>query len=388
MFRIEMLPAAHGDCIWITYGAAEDPKRILIDGGTRFTYKYLRAKILELPADQRHFELLIVTHIDGDHIEGVIRLLQDFSLGATFGEIWFNGQPQLDQLPDPAPTILGPEQGEYLSALIQTLEENQGVPLWNTSFQRKAVMVAAGEPLPFHEFAGMKLTVVSPGLDQLFKLKDEWDSVMADAKFDTGDVASALEALAERKDLAAPTVLGGSDEGEEETEEEPEPEANAGVEIPTVLGESDGDFGGDTSEANGSSIAVIVEFDDARVLLSGDAFAPVLESGLKQFMAERGLPHVDLDMFKIPHHGSVGNVSAELLALMKCRRYMISTNGAVFHHPHDRSIDLILSEHRHRAKPQLIFNYHSTRNHKWSDRALMKSARYEAIYPMGIDLDL
>ena len=33
MFTIEMLPAAHGDCLWIEYGSGQEVRRILIDGG-------------------------------------------------------------------------------------------------------------------------------------------------------------------------------------------------------------------------------------------------------------------------------------------------------------------------------------------------------------------
>ena len=35
MLRIEMLPAAHGDCLWIEYGSGTNVHRILIDGGYR-----------------------------------------------------------------------------------------------------------------------------------------------------------------------------------------------------------------------------------------------------------------------------------------------------------------------------------------------------------------
>ena len=77
MFRIEMLPAAHGDCLWIEYGSGSAVHRILIDGGPAHAYPALRQRILHLPAGERRFDLLVITHIDADHIEGVIRLLLD-----------------------------------------------------------------------------------------------------------------------------------------------------------------------------------------------------------------------------------------------------------------------------------------------------------------------
>ena len=53
MFRIDMLPAGHGDCLWIEYGSKEESKRILIDGGTTGTYKRLKTRFENLPENDR-----------------------------------------------------------------------------------------------------------------------------------------------------------------------------------------------------------------------------------------------------------------------------------------------------------------------------------------------
>ncbi len=75
MLKLEMLPAGHGDCLWIEYGDPGNPRRVLIDGGTKGTYKKaLRPKLQTLPDDKRRFELLVVTHIDADHIAGALEL--------------------------------------------------------------------------------------------------------------------------------------------------------------------------------------------------------------------------------------------------------------------------------------------------------------------------
>jgi len=95
MFAIDMLPAEHGDCVWIEYGPADNPRRILIDGGTSGTFRTLRTGIAALPAAQRRFELLVVSHIDADHIGGAIELLEGTALGVSFGDIWFNGHRHL-----------------------------------------------------------------------------------------------------------------------------------------------------------------------------------------------------------------------------------------------------------------------------------------------------
>lgn len=389
MFRIEMLPAAHGDSLWITFGSPDDPRYILIDGGMRYTYKNLRERILLLPPGHRRLELLIITHVDADHIEGCIRLLQDEKLGLDIREIWFNGQPQLDGLPDPADDQLGPEQGEFLGALIRQYEDSTGRPVWNTSFDGKAVMVPDAGDLLRANINGLILTIVSPGLEQLFTLKDEWDKVMEDAGFEPGDVTEALRRLAERSDLAAPDVLGG----EQETEESEFDQASDAGGFADQLGESAAAFGSDSSPANGSSIAVIAAWEGKRYLLAGDAYAPVMAASLSRWLEQESvaagspLEAVELDLFKLPHHGSVSNISEELLALIKCRRYLFSSSGKIFSHPHDRTVELILEKHQARGKPQLFFNYRSGRTDRWGDATDQAARRYEAYFPTGLAID-
>ena len=87
MFTIEMLPADYGDCLWIEYGDPVAPQRILIDGGTLPTFKFLKQRILKLPEAQRRFELLVITHLDNDHIETAVKLLNAKSPLAQFGEV-------------------------------------------------------------------------------------------------------------------------------------------------------------------------------------------------------------------------------------------------------------------------------------------------------------
>ena len=85
-----MLPANEGDCLLITYGADDDKKHVLIDGGLASTYK--KAIKPYLAAHGIHeLELLVVTHVDRDHIEGVLSLLKDDSLDIKVNNIWFNG---------------------------------------------------------------------------------------------------------------------------------------------------------------------------------------------------------------------------------------------------------------------------------------------------------
>ena len=85
--------------------------RILVDGGPYYSYKYLRQKIEQLDPGDRHFELLIVTHVDADHIESTLRLLQEPRLGVSFGDVWFNGTKQINAALDQG-DMLDERQGD------------------------------------------------------------------------------------------------------------------------------------------------------------------------------------------------------------------------------------------------------------------------------------
>ena len=132
-----MLPAEQGDALFIEYGSARSPHRVLIDAGVRKTSGLVKERIGELPASKRHFDLLIVTHVDSDHIGGIPKLLADTSLGVTFDDVWFNGWRHLQ------PDRLGPVEGEIFSAQLDKRGWN-----WNAAFDEKAVVVRPKGRLP------------------------------------------------------------------------------------------------------------------------------------------------------------------------------------------------------------------------------------------------
>ena len=397
MFRIEMLPAAHGDCLWIEYGSGPDIRRILIDGGPAHTYPSLRERILHLPEDERTFELLMVTHIDADHIEGVVRLLQDAeALKCTFNRIWFNGRDQLNKVPDPAGEPLGALQGEYLGILIADYEARTGEQVWNMDFSNGVACINPQFPFfPAVRLEGdCRLTLLSPTFERLLDLKDRWRDELVKAGVTSGDVPALRRRLEANRQLRPlGDVLGAEDDFEEFPSELPSPQGRS-PDLDDVLGGEQGDdagFGGDTSKANGSSIAVLLEYPaeqpEVQILLSGDAWASVLENSIKQYLGD-GRSTLKLDAFKLPHHGSVSNISEALLGLIKCKHYLVSTSGAKFGHPHPRAIELLLEHHNHRARPRLSFNYLTQTTENWCDDTDQRARRYHANYPKGLSLKI
>jgi beta-lactamase superfamily II metal-dependent hydrolase/tetratricopeptide (TPR) repeat protein len=316
---IEMLPARHGDALWIEWGPPDQRHRMLIDGGPTDAFEDVRHRIEQLDAAQRRFDLMVVTHIDLDHIGGAIELLEDDTLGVHYDDIWFNDYHHLS---DEAPTR-GALQGEFLGDLLTDAK----LP-WNKAFRGGAVRVEPNRPLPRVRLDGdLTLVLLSPTPEKLTALRSEWEKTLAEAK--------KKEAERAAEESAGTVTRGGR-----------------------IV------FGGDTSKANGSSIAMIVEHQDERWLLAGDAHADVLLSGLQRYGREVDEHPVRLDGFKLPHHGSARNITQDLLAAIKCERFLVSTNGAYFKHPDSACLDLIV---RHTDRPDLVFNYRSEFTSPWAE---------------------
>lgn len=137
-------------------------------------------------------------------------------------------------------------------------------------------------------------------------------------------------------------------------------------------------FEPDTREPNGTSIVVLAEFDGRRALLGADGHSDrLVKSVAKLARAEGG--RLRLDAFKLPHHGSSHNVSRELIELVDCPRYLFSTNGSQFHHPHAEAVARVLKFGR--PDPELVFNYRSEESLLWDDPALQRKYRYTTTYP-------
>ena len=349
MLRIEMLPARHGDCIFIEYGSAKKPYRMLIDAGPAPTYKNLRERILAIPEGKRHFELFVITHIDADHIEGVVRLLQDKKLKITYGDIWFNGWKHLKRTKK---EVLGGPQGEYLTSLIL----KQNLP-WNEAFGGESVVVPDEGPLPVHELkGGMKLTLLSPMWEQLEKLRPKWKKEVEAAGLVPGKAKMALEKLATVKNLQP--ILG-----------------EAVVNVQKLGGLP---FKQDTAPANGSSIGFLAECDGVRGIFSGDAYPNVLAASLRRLLGN-SKKKLALDFFKLPHHGSRSNVSPELIEMITCKQYIFSSNGDKFRHPDEESVARVIMHDK--TSPLLWFNYTTEFNKMWNNKTLLTKHKYKVQYP-------
>jgi CHAT domain/Metallo-beta-lactamase superfamily len=339
IFDLEMLPADYGDCLWIEYGDPADPSRVLIDCGPTSTFPRLKAKVEALPEKDRRFELFVLTHIDADHIGGTIPFFKDESLSVELGDVWFNGWRHLPQ------DKLGAKQGEIFSTLVR----DRKLP-WNQAAGGGPLMVGQDD-LPVYTLpGGLRLTLLSPTRDRLAKLRVRWEKELRAHGLTPGSKVDYRK------------FLGGT--------------GTLSTDVDALAASR---FKEDVTPPNGSSIALLAEFEGRSALFAADAHVPVMVTSIRKLAHQRGGDKLRCDLLKVSHHASQGNTSSELIDLLDCPRYLVSTSGARFHHPDRETIARLIKHGGER--PEICFNYRSKDNRVWAREDLQERYGYGASYP-------
>lgn len=316
MLTIEMLPAQRGDALWLTYGKPPDLRHVLIDGGPSETIgtlvPELEQRLRALPGRANRVELLTITHIDADHIQGVVSLLSDHARVRLFRDVWFNGFKHLPPSP-----LLGAPDGERLTAALDEHPRR-----WNRAFGGQAVVVPDTGELPRVVLdGGLELVLLSPTTDGLAKLAPKWERECRRAGLLCGHGAQVPPAW-QRDEML-------------------------GWDVDTLAQRR---YRRDSAPANGSSIAFIATYEGKSVLCGADAHAEVLERSLDRL----GPGVYKFAAVKLSHHGSRANLSPGLLERIRSRNWLISTNGARFGHPDDEALARIVTTQK---RPTFHFNY-------------------------------
>jgi beta-lactamase superfamily II metal-dependent hydrolase len=339
MFRLRVFPAGDGDCLILSWGDAAPYRHILVDGGRQSAYQTLRPVLSEIAEAGEVIELLVLTHIDADHIEGLLAMAADPDLPLAPKQVWYNGFEQLAAL-----EAMGERQADLYSVQLAHL----GWPL-NLETAGSAVMIETiAEPI---DISGLKLTLLSPDRTKLALLHQRWSAWR-----------SAEAARASAREIAAV-------EGVEAMGRAPMPVV-LDVDVlaaPTHI---------DPEPPNGSSIAFIAEWQGRRILMGGDAHPDLLARSLSTL----GEDPVAIDLFKVSHHGSHGNCTRELVERLNCRRHVISTNGSRHGHPDPQAIARLL-KYGPAGPKELHFNYRTGRTTPWNDAALKALHDYETYFP-------
>ncbi len=361
--RINMFPAGAGDCFLIEF--VNEDYRILIDGGYAETYhKYLKKHLAGLAEKGKRINLLIVTHIDGDHIGGIQAFLEENGLAENpsvigVDEVWYNTFFHMNKEKIHGITVpytirevlkeslvahsnvggagrkdISVSQGNTVAGL---LEEN-GYH-WNSMWKGKAVCVKNGKQK--HLTDKINCTLLGPREKELEELTRFWVSKLKNIvkKFVVCDDILYNEAFecyyahngqkqdsSIRKDIAFERV-------------EQEKEIDWMKWVDAWSGKID------NREANRSSIALLLEYEGIKMLFPGDCPIQLLKENLPG----------KIDIVKLPHHGSEKDMDGEFIHNTEVSYYLLSTDGQQHGHPSKQVIANIL--YQSPGNPVLLKNY-------------------------------
>lgn len=323
--KIKFLQAFNGDSIWISFIDNEKPINILIDGGTSTTYSYkdkkegkikagdLKNLIESLKSKKEKLDLVILTHIDDDHIDGFLKWFgKDETAIQNIKEIWFNsGRTIKKYLNDTTSKI---EHLKFKEKATLT-SVKQGVDFENYIREKEVwdeKVIKQGDIIDWN---GISFQILSPGKEKLKRLLKEWEKKASESLIDTS-----------RKDDYKKTL-------KKLTEEDV--------------------FEEDKDAYNGSSIAFILKNDGKNYLLIGDSHPSEIVIALKNLGYNKD-NKLNVELFKLSHHGSQKNTSTELLNLIETNNYVVSTNGELHNHPDKATIARIV---RDNPNAKIYFNY-------------------------------
>jgi beta-lactamase superfamily II metal-dependent hydrolase len=284
-------------------GTTTQPRYILIDGGPSTTYeRHLRGELQAIAASGGSLELAILSHVDKDHVTGLLDLTAELRQQRADGEegivaintLWHNAfedtigsgndiEVRLQEAISAA--------GAASQALTSTGMATQGIGE-GRQLRRDALLlqipinpefggasISVEDAPPSIQMDNLTLRVVGPTQKNLQELRDEWQEWL-DTHAD--DIVSGDPLLAAMADRSTPNL---------------------------------------------SSIMLLAEADGKTLLLTGDGRGDHLLEGLEQagLLDAEGKLHVDV--FKVPHHGSDRNATRRFFETVTANQYVISANG-------------------------------------------------------------
>ncbi|RRB02480.1 ComEC/Rec2 family competence protein [Larkinella rosea] len=294
-----MIQAEFGDCLILETPDTDGTIRyILVDGGPEGTYDHhLSAELDAIRQKGGQLDLVVLSHVDGDHIVGLLDLFSELLVRPQIqvAQLWLNsfdkaigqnnaiatrvsevfhqaGMQGVQMANTEEVTIQSINQGNKLRTRAQQLHIpiNPGIP--------DGLIKAAAKPQKV-KIGGITFTVVGPTTQNLKELQKEWQKWLD--KQDDALASSDLESFA----MA------------------------------------------DESIPNLSSICLLAESNGVRILLTGDARGDHLLQGLKQAKLLQPDGSIDVDVLKVPHHGSDRNVTLDFFRKVRAKQYVISANG-------------------------------------------------------------
>lgn len=312
--EFEFFEAGCGDSILVSI---DKEYHILIDGGISSTYQDEISYRLD---DVDKLDLVVITHIDNDHICGIIELLNDPYNSQKIKKLWFNTASEEMMFNASNNYEIGRGQGSLFTHFIAQSQ----IPYVNNIFldeNEKNNIFFVGSDI--------QLILLSPSKEGLDKLREKWNQneVLRDCNGRQVEVGGTNRPI-DRREL-------------------------------TTL--NDIKFGLETSLTNKTSIAFILEYKNKKFLLLGDADIRIVNTQLKKLGYSKN-NKLFVEFVKLSHHGSKKNINSDFLDLIETDTFITSTDGmypnnSKYKHPDKETYALILNHEDRAENINFYFNY-------------------------------
>lgn len=280
MYEVDFLPvektgelgSKSGDAITMrfTEETTQRERVVVIDGGYGHTAEAVVENIRKFYGTT-HIDLMISTHPDQDHINGLANIMDIVAEGGASVDELFIHRPH-----DHADSALAMSNIEVVDALIGSAED---------------MGIAITEPFTGESRFGGQVRVLGPTRAYYERLLEQH---LAEER--SGEATLRRTAS---DSLAASLIQKAGDFLERKLADFP---------IET-LGEN-----GDSGPRNDTSVVTLLQVDGHRMLFTGDAGITALGRAWDEYERVVGsFPDTPLDFFQAPHHGSRRNLSPSLL---------------------------------------------------------------------------
>lgn len=384
MLSIKLFPAEYGDCIMLSIGKHHQ-YNILIDGGLSKTYqKYIKSEIQHIKEMRQKIGLIVCTHMDNDHICGLIQVLKEAD--SDFVEnIWYNGFLQIvdSRFYSQKENNFTDRDNKILDRIIskgmvsdaeQEIGINEGMSLGVLIEERKIPLnlVVGGQVICSelvenrHEIASnIFITVLGPSKNDIIELEDHWKKEMVSRNymFRVSDKIKLTEAFEYQIECIKSIYNKESFKISEDED------------LTKYIGDLEES---DESIVNRSSISFILEYNDKKYLFLGDA---VIDKALLKKIEDVVGFEYRFSAIKLPHHGSRYNITHDFIGRYSADEYYCLTNSVKYGHPDLEVLATILC--RDSKFKKLIFNYPIDKAYFLNKEEWKEKYNYEVIIGDG-----
>jgi hypothetical protein len=333
-FSMEVRRARKGDCLLLHYGSRDNPGLVMIDGGPSAVFgPHLRPRLQEIRKKRvkgdkpLQVDLLMVSHVDDDHIQGILDLTRELREAAD------ERRPQLVQ-------ILGLWHNSFDNIISHNMKPltasvtaalNGGAEFSDNDvieveehYKRSDSDVDSDEA---GELVSSSLKVLS-SISQGAQLRHDAEKLEIPINEEFGgDLIVAKNAKPIKLDNGlAFTVVGpmlpdvdALREKHLEWLKKLEQEGKKPSEVLAAYV--------DKSVPNLSSLVLVAEAAGKRMLVTGDARGDKILEGLEAAGLMKKGEKIHVDLLKVPHHGSSNNVDKDFFKRIIARHYVFSGDG-------------------------------------------------------------